>query len=112
MNESFIADRRSTSVEAIRARVGTAIDFTGVTTTNGLLGWSPPETGALWHAGGGQDGSLPLDRLSLVDRVPRGTIISAGTVVRPNTFQLFTSLSPLDLFGRKLREDTHHVMVA
>ena len=73
MNESFIADRRSTSVEAIRARVGTAIDFTGVTTTNGLLGWSPPETGALWHAGGGQDGSLPLDRLSQVDRVPTST---------------------------------------
>jgi hypothetical protein len=30
MNESFIADRWSTSVEAKSARVGMAIDFTGV----------------------------------------------------------------------------------
>ena len=31
MNESFIADQWSTSVEAKSARVGMAIDFTGVT---------------------------------------------------------------------------------
>ena len=72
------------------------------------------ETGALWHAGLSLDKfSNHCDYYSPVGRVPTSTkrhSISAETVVRSNTFQLFTSLSPLDLFGRKLWEDTHHVM--